>query len=349
MTTTRPPRLALVVLTGFLGSGKTTLLKSALVDPAMAGSLVVMNELGDVGLDHHLVEHVTADAVLLKSGCLCCEMRDDLAATLRHLLGRRARAEIRAFDRIIVETTGLAEPEPVMQTALAAPGVATAVELAAVVVTADAILACDTIDRHVEAAKQIAAADRIVVTKTDIAPAEARRDLLRHLYSLNAAAEIRVSRPDTPLDPVTLFGPRTHRTSAPAATAEPSTLGHTHGIVTASIQIDAPLPAAAVDRWLIDLLEAYGPNILRFKGIFSLCEEPRPLVLQAVQHVMHRPELLPSWPSGDRRTRLVVIAHGLDRATLDRDLHELGRHAVGSEQRPRVTPAVEVHRQSGSP
>lgn len=328
-------RIPTAILTGFLGSGKTTVLNRLVRHADMARALVVINELGDIGLDHELVETVSGDVVLLRSGCLCCTVRSDLVVTLQDVLTKARSREIPAFDRVVIETTGLADPQPVMQAFLADPDVATRFELRSIVTTVDAVLGEATLDRHVEAVKQAAVADVLLLTKTDMTPAT--ENLHRRLRALNQTAAIEEISLQTPLDPARLWQVQSALPSEAHAEAcarhgnaqcvdagcaddhvhaAPLVAAHSDGVRTFSFARDEPIPAALLDRWLVSFLDARGPNLLRFKAIVNVAELPGPLVLHGVQHVIHPPMQLKKWPSTDRRTRMVFITLDLEEQVL---------------------------------
>jgi G3E family GTPase len=326
-------RIPVTLITGFLGSGKTTLLSRLLARPELADTAVVVNELGEVGLDHELVETVTDEVTVLTSGCLCCALRQDLVSTLRDLLTRRQAGAIPAFARVAVETTGLADPAPVLQTLVADPLVGTFFELDAVVATVDAVHGAATLAAHHEAVKQAAVADRLLLTKTDLAPDTAA--LEAELAALNPGApRLRVLH--GALDPGAILN-QARRPDAERLAELDRWLGaadgadregahaHRHGDVQAHcLTRQAPLPWPAFQRWLSDLVEREGSGLLRVKGLVRIEGEARPLLVQGVQHVFHEPRWLEAWPSGGRReTRLVVIGKDIDSAALRSDL-EIG-------------------------
>lgn len=326
-------KIPVAVLTGFLGSGKTTVLNRLVRDAGMARALVVVNELGDVGLDHELVERVTGDVLLLRSGCLCCTLRSDLVDTLEAVLGKVRRGEIEPFDRVVVETTGLADPQPIMQAFLADPLLARAFDLRSIMTTVDALVGNDTLDRHAEAVKQAAVADRILLTKTDLAGG-ADLDHLRHrLRGLNATAPIEPITLETSLAPALLweasFGSLVRPFNEPAAHAAHcdghTTAGGLHNdlVRTHSFVRDEPIEAELLDRWLTSFLDLRGPDLLRFKAMVNVAGMPGPLVLHGVQHVIHPPQALKAWPGADRRTRMVFITYGVEESAIRASLQAL--------------------------
>ncbi|KQV90488.1 GTP-binding protein [Rhizobacter sp. Root1221] len=319
------------VLTGFLGSGKTTLLNRLLQRPELSDTAVIINEFGAVGIDHLLVDHTDENLRVLTSGCLCCTVRGDLIETLGALAQRRERGEVR-FSRVIVETTGLANPAPVLHTLMAHPGVTGTYRLDGVVTTVDAFNGMMTLDRHAEAVKQVGMADALLLTKTDLVEPSAVQALTDRLYRLNPGARLHPVR-DGRIDPAEVLGigwidPLSRRTLQ--AVEHENGHEHDHGhhhdvnrhgerVRSHAFVFDAPLPRTAFLHWL-DLMAALrGERLLRVKGLVQLAEEPdRPLVVHGVQHVFHPPRQLDAWPGGDRRTRLVFIVDGIDCAEIVR-------------------------------
>jgi G3E family GTPase len=350
----RHAKIPVSVLTGFLGSGKTTVLNRLVRHPDMARALVIVNELGEIGLDHELVESATDDVVLLQSGCLCCSVRSDLIETLQAMRRRAERGEISPFDRVIIETTGLADPGPILQAFMAEPSVTSHFRLDGVIVTVDAVNAVATLDRHVEAVRQAAVADRILLTKTDLAAPAQCRAVEQRLKALNPAAPIMRTGPDQAIDQPLLFGLGLYDPSsksadvrrwldwertpahgegrhgrAPLPVADDAARHDAH-IRTICLVFDQPIAGEALDRWLSSLLRFRGPDLLRFKAIVNVAELPGPLVLHGVQHVIHPPMLLKEWPSGERRTRMVFITCDIDEGALRASLDELGATTAAS-------------------
>ena len=303
------------LVTGYLGSGKTTLIARLLAHPDMGETAVIVNELGEVGIDHHLLRRVDERTVLLSSGCVCCTLRGDLADELRDLLDRSASGEIPAFRRVVVETTGLADPTPIVNTLLSEPMLRHQFVLDGVVATVDAVHGL----RGPESVKQAAVADVLVVTKVDLASPDRVEDELRRL---NPAAEL-VEAALGDADPAQLFG-RPSRDPRDLPTEE---IDHAHGeIRPVCLFLDEELDWAAFGIWLTMLLHARGQDILRVKGLLDV-GGPGPLLLNAVQHAVHPPEHLDAWADGDHRSRLVFIGRGVEAKALEESLAAFNRAA----------------------
>ena len=296
------------LLTGFLGSGKTTLLSRLLGHPDMGETAVIVNELGEVAIDHHLLRRVDERTVLLKSGCVCCSLRGDLADELRNLLGRRERGEIPAFRRVVVETTGLADPAPILYTLLSEPVVKHHFRLEHVIATVDAVNGLP----EPESVRQVAAADTVVVTKTDLNDSADVRSTLEQLNP--TATVLEASFGD--VEPLTLFdAPGTDLRSVPTPDDH-----HGHGDVGAvCVYLEEELDWGAFGIWLTMLLQARGDDILRVKGLLNVGGDG-PVLVNGVQHVVHPPEHLDAWPDEDRRSRIVFIGRGFEREGLTASL-----------------------------
>jgi G3E family GTPase len=334
-------RIPVTLLTGFLGSGKTTVLNHVLKQPEMAATAVIVNEFGEIGIDHLLVEKATDDVVLLNSGCLCCTVRGDIADTLTNLFVDRVKGKIPYFTRAVIETTGLADPAPILHALMSDPIVAARYMTDGVVTTIDAVNGAATIDRQVEAVKQAAVADRLLLTKCDLATPEVRRALEARLAALNPGAAL-IEVAQGMVDPsflfdLGLFDPRAktvevQRWLREEAVAE-SGHGHAHEhgqhdvnrhddkISSFCIVRDQPMSWTALSGWLDALASMRGEDLLRVKAIVAIAEKPdQPVVLHGVQHLFHPPVLLPAWPSDDRRTRIVFITRDLPREQIEKSL-----------------------------
>ena len=343
MISTEPTALIPVtLLTGFLGIGKTTVLNHVLKQPGMAATAVIVNEFGEIGLDHLLVERSSEDVVLLNSGCLCCTVRGDIVDTLTNLFVDRVKGKVPFFTRVAIETTGLADPAPILHTLMTDPIVAARYVLDGVVTTVDAVNGAGSLDRQPEAVKQAAVADRLLLTKTDIAEPGARQAIEARLKELNPSAAI-VSVAQGAIDSALLFNigfydPTTksldvrrwlrdesfegdHGQDVGHGHEHPDVNRHDDRIRAFCITREQPISWAALSTWLDGLAAMRGDDLLRLKAIVALSDRPdQPVVLHGVQHLFHPPVLLPEWPSEDRRTRMVFITRDLPRETIETTL-----------------------------
>ena len=354
-------KIWVTVITGFLGSGKTTLLNTLLNHPAMSQAAVIVNEFGEVGLDYDLIEKSDENVIQLANGCLCCTVKSDLIDTFRDLQIQRKAGTIPYFDRVIIETTGIADPGPVLQIILTNPMVVNHYALDGVVTTADAVNGISSLDRFPECVKQAAIADRIVLTKVDLAEDNAQiKTLHDRLRTLNPAAPI-IETATTDADPADLFGagmfdaeskqvdlqswlhpeayenqPKTERPSGmsepdAAALAYYSDHGHSpdtahnHDAAINSFVLvrEKPITLNMLSMFLEGLSKEAGPDLLRVKGIVNIEERPdQPGVIQGAQQIIHSLEWLEKWPSDDKRTRIVFITRDLDQQYIE-DTFEL--------------------------
>jgi G3E family GTPase len=352
-------RIPVTVLTGFLGSGKTTVLNHVLKQPGMAATAVIVNEFGEIGLDHLLVESATEDVVLLNSGCLCCTVRGDIVNTLTDLFVGRVKGRVPYFTRAVIETTGLADPAPVLHALISDPIVAERYMIDGVVTTVDAVNGAGTLDRQIEAVKQAAVADRLIVTKADLAEPAALTALEARLRALNPGAPM-LRAMHGAIDPNDLFGfglfdPQSKTVEVQrwlqdeaVAAHDDDQPGHDHEhhghdhqdrghggndvnrhdanrhddrIRAFCITRERPISWAALSGWLDALATMRGDDLLRVKAIVALADRPdQPVVLHGVQHLFHPPVLLPNWPDADRRTRIVFITRDLPRETIEQSL-----------------------------
>ena len=350
MTSTEPPSLIPVtLLTGFLGSGKTTVLNHVLQQPDMAATAVIVNEFGEIGLDHLLVERSSEDVVLLNSGCLCCTVRGDIVDTLTNLFVDRVKNKVPFFTRVAIETTGLADPAPILHTLMTDPIVAARYMLDGVVTTVDAVNGAGTLDRQSEAVKQAAVADRLLLTKADLAAPAARQAIEARLAALNPSAPI-VPVAQGVVDPAVLFNIGFYDPVAKSADVqrwlrdEAFASGHEHEHLDVNrhddrvrafcITRERPISWRALSAWLDGLATMRGDDLLRLKAIVAVSDRPnQPVVLHGVQHLFHPPVLLPEWPSSDHRTRMVFITRDLPREAIEATLTAF-EEAVTESQSP---------------
>ena len=316
------------IITGFLGSGKTTLLQRLLRSPDLADVAVLVNEFGEVGLDHHLLQGVAESTLLLDNGCLCCAVRGDLQRALRDLLSRRTRGEVPHFRRVVIETSGLADPAPIAYTLLSEAVLRHHFRLSGIITTVDAVNGASQLDRFPESVKQASMADRLVMTKTDLSDEASLAALRQRLRSLNVSAQILDSR-DIGGDFSQLLtddiydaaGKSARRaTGSPRrSTSTPPTPTRRTCNPSPSI-FDGPLDWTAFGVWASMLLHRHGADILRLKGLLNVAGVPTPVLINGVQHIVHPPSHLEEWPDADRRSRLIFIVRGLQRARIERSL-----------------------------
>lgn len=326
----RDERVPVTLLTGFLGAGKTTLLNNLISDPETGRIAVIMNEFGDVGLDHDLIEEVSGDIVLMHAGCLCCSIRGDLAKTMILLLSRRKRGEL-IFDRVVIETTGIADPGPIVNTMVTDDLIADNYRLDGVVVLADAATGPKTLGRQFEAVSQIAMADLIVVTKSDLVTPTECAEFEERLEVINGSAQ-RLRADHGRVQVERLFNISAMQSDATSdkiadwlGTADVqmhSDHSH-HRICSASIEVPEPIPADVFDFWLDTLLALNGPDILRMKGIAHVKDMEHPFAFHGVQHIIDDPVPLTSWAGKDTKSRVVLTARNMDKSELEASLETL--------------------------
>lgn len=342
MMNTTPP-VPVSILTGFLGAGKTTLLNSLLKSPDMSEAAVIINEFGDVGIDHLLVETADDNVFEMASGCLCCTIRGDLVDTLSNLIIRRENGEVKKFNRVVIETTGLADPAPVLHTIMNHPFLLQHYRLEGVITVVDVVNGGATLDAHSEAVKQVAVADRLVLTKADLLAGKKGEEklfaVISRLKKLNPAARMLEATSDEPApqnlfntgfyDPLTKTPNVASWLAADAYNSDEHKHHHGHNHSYEQNRHDDHIESfsitseKAISQWnfdlFLELLRGYhGPNLLRVKGIVKLEEDlQKPLVVHGVQHIFHPPYQLDSWPDDDHRSRLVFITLGLKKAQLE--------------------------------
>ncbi|MEN7341465.1 MAG: GTP-binding protein [Pseudomonadota bacterium] len=339
-------RLPVSVLTGFLGSGKTTVLNHLTRQPTFGRTLVLINEFGEIGLDQDLVAYSSEDdfVVEMASGCLCCTIRGDLAKTLREAPGRFARGGELWFDRVVIETTGLADPAPILHTLMSDPSVVRRFYLSSVVTTVDTVNGADTLDRQIESVKQAAMADRLLLTKADLANSHQLALLKERLKTLNPTSPQIVCEHGM-LDGEVLFDSNPYDPTPKSKdvrewlNAEAFSDNHDHHhhhshddhghhahhhdvnrhdeeIRSFCLTIDEPIAGEALDRWLDVVLTLRGADLLRMKGILNIAQLDRPAVIHGVQHIFHPLTTLDAWPSDDRRSRIVFITRNIQESEI---------------------------------
>ncbi len=348
------------LLTGFLGSGKTTLLNRLVKHPDMVETAVLINEFGEIGLDHQLVERVDDNTVLLNAGCLCCTVQGDLVNTLSEMFIKRVKKQVPYFRRVLIETTGLADPAPIIHMMMTAPVISNRYALDGIITTVDAVNADGQLDRHSESVKQVAVADRIVITKSDLVEPPALDALIERLDALNPGAP-KVFAVMGEIDPDELFDtglydPKSktvdvqrwlrdeaYQDSAHAHHGHGHGHGHDHdhshdhahdvnrhdsSIAAFCVTRDEPIDWEAFVAWVRILIGQHGEKLLRIKGILNIAGRDRPIAVHGVQHMFHDPAELAEWPDDDRRSRIVFITRDLDRSVIEDKLDSLSEQAA---------------------
>jgi G3E family GTPase len=354
-------KIPVTVLTGFLGSGKTTILNGLVRHQALRKTAVIINEFGEIGLDHDLVQKSDENFILVRNGCVCCTVRGDLISTLQDLSTRQQRGELEPLERVVVETTGLADPAPIVHTLMNDQSLIDEYGLAAVVTAVDAVNALETLDNHEEAVKQVGVADLILFTKTDLAPVGALSVLQARLAKMNPGAKT-ARAINGEIEPTEFFNHGLYRPGSKTVEVQDwlnaeaydvnrahshSTRVHTHeheheqGITTEArnrhgdrikaycVTREHPISWAGFTAWLEMVSGMRGNDLLRVKGIINVLEHPaRPIVIHGVQHIFHPPIQLDAWPSEDHRTRIVFITRDIDQDVIDQTLRVFERRAA---------------------
>jgi G3E family GTPase len=333
MTAPYPDFTPVVLLTGFLGSGKTTLLGRLLRDPALADTAVLINEFGEVGLDHHLLERIDEEMILLSSGCLCCTVRGELAEAIKGLHSKRERGVIPPFRRVVIESTGLADPLPVIATITADPVLKHHFRMGAVLTTVDAVNGCDQLARQPESVNQAAVADRLILTKSDLAAPAAVQAVIAALRGLNPDAPLHDAAAET-LDAATLLSERPALTpaidgfrcvAAPAPLQGSVSSVHGDAVASFALVFDTAVDWTLFGLWLTMLLNRHGDAILRVQGLLNVEGSDTPVAIHGVQQLVHVPTHMSAWPDPqDRRSRLVFITRGLAPERIQRSMAAFG-------------------------
>jgi G3E family GTPase len=331
--------IPVAVLTGFLGSGKTSLLNALLKDRMLANACVIINEFGEVGIDHLLVEKSDDNIVELAAGCLCCTIRGDLITTIADLLARRDQSSIKAFDRIVIETTGLADPAPVLHALMRDPLLLQRLRLEGVITVVDGVNGWATLDAHPEAVKQVAVADRIVLTKLDLLSGVEGEDkmfaIIGRLRKLNPSARLLTTHRGEATAPrlfnMGLFDPSQKTANVQGWLADEQVARHEHHghhhhdvsrhdkhIRSFALRENNAISPQGLELFFELLSSYHGANMLRMKGLIKVSDDPtQPLAVHGVQHVFHPPVRLPSWPDGNEETRLVFIVKDIEKPEIE--------------------------------
>ncbi len=336
------------LLTGFLGSGKTTLLNQLVKHPEMVETAVLINEFGEIGLDHQLVERIDDNTILLNAGCLCCTVQGDLVKALSELFLKRVKEEVPYFRRVLIETTGLADPAPIIHTLMTAPVISNRYALDGIITTVDAVNAENELNKHKESVKQIAVADRIVITKSDLVQLTELKSLMARLKQLNPGSPKELAimgeiAPDKLFD-AGLYDPKTksmdvqrwlrdedYTKSSDEHDHHHNVNRHDDAITAFCMTREKPIDWEAFVAWIRILIGQHGERLLRIKGILNIAGREKPIAIHGVQHMFHDPAELSNWPDDDRRSRLVFITHDLDRSIIEEKLDSLTEQAASLE------------------
>src|SRR5579862_9639347 len=311
----RGAKIPVTVVTGFLGSGKTTLIRELLATPEGADTAVVVNEFGEIGIDDALLRASSDATVLLGNGCLCCAVRSDLQESLRTLFADRAQGRVPSFQRVVIETSGLADPGPVLQTLASDRALGEEFHLQALVTVVDAPGGAGNLAQIPEARQQVALADRIVLTKTDLVDSATLKALTGRIAQLTAAP--RATAVHGAIAPGFVLDESLDLPARVAAHQHDHAHAHSHGIDSFALFFDAPLPWPVFEQAMAVLTGLRGADLLRVKGLVAVAGCRGPVVVHAVQHVAHRPVELEAWPDADRRSRLVFITRNLPKEPVD--------------------------------
>jgi G3E family GTPase len=349
-------RLSVSIITGFLGSGKTTLLNRLLQHRSMRDALVIINELGEIGIDHLLVSTPSENLVLLNNGCLCCVLRGDLAQTFAELYEKRARGDVPSFGQVLVETTGLADPVPVIQSIVTDPAIAPRYRLGAVVTLVDAVHGEGQLERHPESVKQVAVADRLLISKMDLVPDAQVCALQRALGDINPSADVLMALDVSDPDQVFRHGvqgsaaraddverwlrvPTYRRVDRFPSVPRPQ-VGDRHDgrVRTFSLIHDRPIRAPALAFWMNMIASFHGRGLLRVKGLLNV--EGDPVAIHVVQTIVHEPIVLRKWPDDDRRSRIVFITRDIESREIAKTLDALSFTEPPASPDLRIDPAA---------
>lgn len=330
-------RIPVHIITGFLGSGKTTLLRRLLSEPGFADTAVLINEFGEVGLDHLIAREVSEDVLLLDSGCLCCSAGEDLASTLFDLLDLRQAGEA-AFDRVVIETSGLADPGPMVELIMANGAISSRFRMGRVITAVDGINGGETIEKYREAQQQLGLSDAAIITKEDIVPLDHLTALRARIAGHNEIVKFIVREDVCPYlssnADRSFHNSHTHHAHEHHGHAQPHSHHHHHESHTQGVSSFVVRPKGDIDierfvRWLELLLQARGKSILRVKGLLKVAGEDRPRVLQAVQTMVYPLTSLDRWPDDQHETTIVFIGSDISRSAIERSLCE---HGIGCDR-----------------